>query len=121
MKFTFTPPSKPIEPGIHRGQVVSAEEGIASSGADQITVEIRFDGGFKIKDRLTASEKAMWRVTQAFVAFGFKGKDGEKKTLDPDELVGRDVTVRLDKGKPRDDGRQYLEIVEYVDPEAVPI
>lgn len=70
----------------------------------------------KIKDRLTSSEKAFWRVTQAWVAFGFDaGKDGESLDIDADELIGREATVRIDWGRERD-GKRYLEVVEYVAP-----
>lgn len=121
MKFTYTPPGKPIEPGLHTGVVVDAEETISSGGHDQIILEIRLEGGFKIKDRLTASPKAFWRLTQAFVAFGYSGSEGKDVELTPEKLVGNSVTVRIDKGKPRDDGKVFLEIVEYVPPPTVPI
>jgi hypothetical protein len=119
MKFNFTPPSKPLEPGTYVCKCVDAEEAINGAGNDQIILELRFPGGMKIKDRLTASEKALWRVSQAYTAFGFKAADGETVEVEPADFVGAEVTVRIDKGKPRDDGKVYLEIVEYVAP--VPI
>lgn len=119
MKFTYSSPAKPLEPGIHQAIVVDASEGMSNSGADQITLELYFEGGMKIKDRLTASEKAMWRVTQAFVAFGFTGKPGESIELDAADLQGKSVTVRVDK-KTNEMGKTFLEVVEYVAP-SVPI
>lgn len=119
MKFKFQSPSKPLEPGTYTAKCVDAEETVNSGGCDQIILELKFPCGMKVKDRLTASDKAMWRVSQAYTAFGFVAQDGEAVEVDAADFVGVEVTVRIDKGKPRDDGKVYLEVVEYVAP--VPI
>lgn len=104
-----------VPEGDYLVQIEELEQGQSKAGADMWTLYLRVVGGefdgVTLLDRLTMSEKALFRVVGFLTAMG-KKIERKRISLDPQSFVGRKVRVTVADGEPyngtiRSDVRSY--------------
>jgi len=102
LDFTNVATRDPLEPGFYTGRIIEAEEKTASTGSPMIAVVYQITGDSngepvegirKVWDNLVLTEASMWRVKQAFEAYGFDVEGSLDIT--PADLIGIDLGLKL--------------------------
>ena len=99
--------------GVYQVKVINATDGVSNSGTSYLEIEFETIGEdvFKIRNRFYNSPKALSILLNFLGAVGIYDKDSKDDLdFDNDDLLGAVLKVEFVKGKPNDEGKQYLEL-----------
>jgi hypothetical protein len=94
-----------IEPGEHKLKIVRAEEKVFNSGNEGIKIELINKDKSKFYYHMIMNEFFNRNLTRFYDCFGIR-----RGNADLDSWVGKYGTAFIDKGKPNDSGKSYMEI-----------
>ena len=115
-----------VPEGEYLVNVEDLEMGQTKKGDPMLTVYLKIVGGdqdgLNLVDRLTLSERAMFRVVGFLQGLGVK-TPRKKISVDPSRIIGKKVRVEVADGEPyngqvRSEIRSYMRIARTQEPEA---
>jgi hypothetical protein len=96
--------------------IATATERQSTAGNDMIDLKVLFEIGgkdFTVYDGLVFTPKALWKVKAFCDAVGIEDK-WEAQNITGEDCLGRTGVAHLELGKPKQDGKQYMEVAYYV-------
>ena len=103
--------------GIHHWVCVDAKEKVGkNSGYPYLNLELKVSikgqkGTLSVYDTLSIHPKMMWKIEQFCAVTGHDFSEGD---LSPQNCIGKEGDAAFVMGKPKDNGKQYLEVDQYV-------
>ena len=98
-------------PGTYDCEIVKVEDAISKNGNAMLVLSLADqESGSTIRDRLTFSAAAAWRIERMLKGVGIVAARGQKLTIDEKLLLGKTCTVIV--GKERDS--DYMEVKQYL-------
>ena len=92
-------PQTLIPPGEYLVGVTAAEEKTSKNGYPQVALDLEIlEGELKsrgVKDWLTVTERAMWRVKQVLVAIGYPGAESGELDLQAPKMIGGKAVITI--------------------------
>lgn len=92
-------PQTLIPPGEYLVGVTAAEEKTSKNGYPQVALDLEIlEGELKgrgVKDWLTVTERAMWRVKQVLVAIGYPGAESGELDLQAAQMIGGKARITI--------------------------
>ena len=92
-------PQTLIPPGEYLIGVTAAEEKTSKNGHPQVALDLEIlEGELKgrgVKDWVTVTERAMWRVKQVLVAIGYPNADSGEVDLDAPKMIGGKAVITI--------------------------
>ena len=92
-------PQTLIPPGEYLIGVTAAEEKTSKNGHPQVALDLEIlEGELKgrgVKDWVTVTERAMWRVKQVLVAIGYPNADSGEVDLQAPKMIGGKAIITV--------------------------
>ena len=92
-------PQTLIPPGEYLIGVTAAEEKTSKNGHPQVALDLEIlEGELKgrgVKDWVTVTERAMWRVKQVLVAIGYPNADSGEVDLEAPKMIGGKAIITI--------------------------
>ena len=92
-------PQTLIPPGEYLVGVTAAEEKTSKNGYPQVALDLEIlEGELKgrgVKDWVTVTERAMWRVKQVLVAIGYPNADSGEVDLEAPKMIGGKAVITI--------------------------
>ena len=92
-------PQTLIPPGEYLVGVTAAEEKTSKNGHPQVALDLEIlEGELKgrgVKDWVTVTERAMWRVKQVLVAIGYPNADSGEVDLEAAKMIGGKAIITI--------------------------
>ena len=92
-------PQTLIPPGDYIIGVTAAEEKTSKNGYPQVALDLEIlEGELKgrgVKDWLTVTERAMWRVKQVLMSIGYPNADAGELDLQASNMIGGKATITV--------------------------
>ena len=92
-------PQTLIPPGEYLIGVTAAEEKTSKNGHPQVALDLEIlEGELKgrgVKDWVTVTERAMWRVKQVLVAIGYPNADSGEVDLEAAKMIGGKAIITI--------------------------
>ena len=92
-------PQTLIPPGEYLIGVTAAEEKTSKNGHPQVALDLEIlEGELKgrgVKDWVTVTERAMWRVKQVLVAIGYPNADSGEVDLEAPKMIGGKAVITI--------------------------
>ena len=92
-------PQTLIPPGEYLIGVTAAEEKLSKNGYPQVALDLEIlEGELKgrgVKDWLTVTERAMWRVKQVLVAIRYPNADSGEVDLEAPKMIGGKAIITI--------------------------
>ena len=92
-------PQTLIPPGEYLVGVTAAEEKTSKNGHPQVALDLEIlEGELKgrgVKDWVTVTERAMWRVKQVLVAIGYPNADSGEVDLEAPKMIGGKAVITI--------------------------
>jgi hypothetical protein len=92
-------PQTLIPPGEYLIGVTAAEEKTSKNGHPQVALDLEIlEGELKgrgVKDWVTVTERAMWRVKQVLVAIGYPNADSGEVDLQAPKMIGGKAVITI--------------------------
>ena len=92
-------PQTLIPPGEYLVGVTAAEEKTSKNGHPQVALDLEIlEGELKgrgVKDWVTVTERAMWRVKQVLVAIGYPNADSGEVDLEATKMIGGKAVITI--------------------------
>jgi hypothetical protein len=106
----------PVKAGSYTFTVIGAVEGQSKHNNDMISLELQVDvpgrdNPVKVYDYLVSVPKALFKIKQFCDSVELNFEVGN---LEADGLIGLTGTARFRMGLPKDNGKRYLEVQEYL-------
>jgi hypothetical protein len=92
-------PQTLIPPGEYLIGITAAEEKTSKNGHPQVALDLEIlEGELKgrgVKDWVTVTERAMWRVKQVLVAIGYPNADSGEVDLEAPKMIGGKAIITI--------------------------
>lgn len=92
-------PQTLIPPGDYLVGITAAEEKTSKNGHPQAALDLEIlEGEFKgrgVKDWVTVTERAMWRVKQVLVAIGYPNVDSGEVDFEAPKMIGGKAIITI--------------------------
>jgi hypothetical protein len=92
-------PQTLIPPGEYLIGITAAEEKTSKNGHPQVALDLEIlEGELKgrgVKDWVTVTERAMWRVKQVLVAIGYPNADSGEVDLEAAKMIGGKAIITI--------------------------
>ena len=92
-------PQTLIPPGEYLIGITAAEEKTSKNGHPQVALDLEIlEGELKgrgVKDWVTVTERAMWRVKQVLVAIGYPNADSGEVDLEATKMIGGKAVITI--------------------------
>ena len=92
-------PQTLIPPGEYLVGITAAEEKTSKNGHPQVALDLEIlEGELKgrgVKDWVTVTERAMWRVKQVLVAIGYPNADSGEVDLEAPKMIGGKAVITI--------------------------
>ena len=92
-------PQTLISPGDYLVGITAAEEKTSKNGHPQVALDLEIlEGELKgrgVKDWVTVTERAMWRVKQVLVAVGYPNADSGEVDLEAPKMIGGKAIITV--------------------------
>jgi hypothetical protein len=92
-------PQTLIPPGDYLVGITASEEKTSKNGYPQVALDLEIlEGELKgrgVKDWLTVTEKALWRVKQVLASIGYPGVDSGDFDLQASKMIGGKATITI--------------------------
>ena len=92
-------PQTLIPPGDYIIGITAAEENTSKNGHPQVALDLEIlEGELKgrgVKDWVTVTERAMWRVKQVLVAVGYPNAESGEVDLDAAKMIGGKAVITI--------------------------
>jgi hypothetical protein len=92
-------PQTLIPPGEYLIGITAAEEKTSKNGHPQVALDLEIlEGELKgrgVKDWVTVTERAMWRVKQVLVSIGYPNADSGEVDLEAPKMIGGKAVITI--------------------------
>jgi len=106
-----------LEPGDHLVHIFDVKDN-ERTAKPSVDITFKDDAGQTIKDTFWLTDESLWRIANLAIASGFASgpKDEVLRTLNPMNLQGRAVMIRVAKETSPKDGKEYSRVKSFWSP-----